>query len=685
MKKQAETRFSQHISGMLLCLSTCIVPTIQAQETVQIADQVMYNPPELTAHGQHIKSTGTLPEPGRVDINLTVKKTQGRVFNPTTNTYDTVSLRTYVDQQTDTNDHLVGPTISVMPGDRVRLNLSNQLSPEDQNCQPVSDINTPHNFNATNLHSHGLWISPAGNSDNVLIKIDPGVDFNYEWQIPDDHPAGTFWYHPHLHGSTALQVSSGMAGALIIRGNRLPENGQPGDIDTLLQQTGEAPVVERIAVFGQMPYACRDKQGTIKTAGAEKHWSCDEHDVGTIEGYDQLDFGVWQASGRYISINGHVMPTFAAQAGDIERWRLIHAGVAETIKPSFHKVPDTLSDQLSAISFAEKTPAQKQHIIHEVCAGPRISQLSLAMDGLTRHQLVEQKTATLQPGYREDLLMVFPEPGTYCLVDEAATDHTVGGLSEAREVLGFVQVSASGKTIDNVVSYVRDQLIQSAQKQMPEQIRTQVLDDLQALRLTHFVPHKTVTDDEVTGQQTLSFNMATDRENGKTQFEVGELDKAQQWPQKLAAYAPDRVDRDLVLGDVEEWTLKSFFNSKPTNGGHPFHIHVNPFQIVKILNEQGDDVSAYHPDDYATCHGSANDKPTELDCGDEPYAGLKHVWKDTLFVPGKHTVIIRTRYQRYIGEFVLHCHILEHEDRGMMQNVRISLPGSDGKPARAHH
>ncbi|MEL6710836.1 MAG: multicopper oxidase domain-containing protein, partial [Pseudomonadota bacterium] len=88
---------------------------------------------------------------------------------------------------------------------------------------------------------------------------------------------------------------------------------------------------------------------------------------------------------------------------------------------------------------------------------------------------------------------------------------------------------------------------------------------------------------------------------------------------------------------------------------------------------------------YAACHDSADDKPAELNCGDEPYAGLKHVWKDTLFVPGKHTVIIRTRYQRYIGEFVLHCHILEHEDRGMMQNVRISLPGSDGKPARAHH
>jgi L-ascorbate oxidase len=43
---------------------------------------------------------------------------------------------------------------------------------------------------------------------------------------------------------------------------------------------------------------------------------------------------------------------------------------------------------------------------------------------------------------------------------------------------------------------------------------------------------------------------------------------------------------------------------------------------------------------------------------------------------GIYTVIVRTRYQRYIGEYVLHCHILDHEDQGMMQNVQIVLPGA---------
>jgi L-ascorbate oxidase len=73
---------------------------------------------------------------------------------------------------------------------------------------------------------------------------------------------------------------------------------------------------------------------------------------------------------------------------------------------------------------------------------------------------------------------------------------------------------------------------------------------------------------------------------------------------------------------------------------------------------------------------------------------LKGVWKDTLWVknlissdnlPGQYTLVVRTRYQRYIGDFVLHCHILDHEDQGMMQNVRIALPDGKGNTSQSHH
>jgi FtsP/CotA-like multicopper oxidase with cupredoxin domain len=79
---------------------------------------------------------------------------------------------------------------------------------------------------------------------------------------------------------------------------------------------------------------------------------------------------------------------------------------------------------------------------------------------------------------------------------------------------------------------------------------------------------------------------------------------------------------------------------------------------------------------------------------DPQYSGLKGLWKDTLFIKnlaqqgwpsGEYTIVVRTRYERYIGDFVLHCHILDHEDQGMMQNIRIALPDGHGGVARAHH
>lgn len=119
----------------------------------------------------------------------------------------------------------------------------------------------------------------------------------------------------------------------------------------------------------------------------------------------------------------------------------------------------------------------------------------------------------------------------------------------------------------------------------------------------------------------------------------------------------------LSLGTAEEWKISSV-NAL----GHPFHIHVNPFQIQRIIkNATNVDVSL----------------PGATD--DAQYAGLKGVWKDTLFVKVGYTAYVRTRYQRYIGDFVLHCHILDHEDQGMMQNVRIVLPDGIGGVATDEH
>ncbi|MGK7896956.1 MAG: multicopper oxidase family protein [Xenococcus sp. (in: cyanobacteria)] len=105
------------------------------------------------------------------------------------------------------NGQVPAPRLEAKPGDKVRIHFTNNLS------QP------------TNLHYHGLHIPPTGKADNVFLHINPGKKFTYEFEIVQNHPSGTFWYHPHLHGLVAEQLFGGLAGLFIIRGelDEIPE------------------------------------------------------------------------------------------------------------------------------------------------------------------------------------------------------------------------------------------------------------------------------------------------------------------------------------------------------------------------------------------------------------------------------------------------------------------------------
>jgi FtsP/CotA-like multicopper oxidase with cupredoxin domain len=68
----------------------------------------------------------------------------------------------------------------------------------------------------TNLHFHGLHVSPSGNSDNVFRVVGPGQTAKYVIDIPVNHAQGTMWYHAHLHGLVTTQVGGGMSGLIVI-------------------------------------------------------------------------------------------------------------------------------------------------------------------------------------------------------------------------------------------------------------------------------------------------------------------------------------------------------------------------------------------------------------------------------------------------------------------------------------
>jgi FtsP/CotA-like multicopper oxidase with cupredoxin domain len=491
---------------------------------------------------------------GLLETSLEVKKAENKIADCV------VNLRSY-------NGKLVGPTLRAKPGDTIRIKLINELDPIDPKNQLsmndsrlVSETdctyelethvnNTPHDFNVTNFHAHGLHVDPNGCSDNVLRVMRPRLksddsppEYLIEVKIPVDHPAGTFWYHAHLHGSTALQVSSGMAGALIIEGG----------LDNV-PSIAEAP--EKIFVFQQIAY---DKNGEI-------------------ENYDDFGPNQWKNLGRHTTINGQIIPVIRMRPGEVQRWRLIHAGVRESI------------------NLELRNAVNEQIPLNEI-----------AVDGIVLGQLDtwKNKPIELEPGYRSDVLVKAPPladqqlPQEYVLNDSASSpQRSLLGDGEAGSILAKVIIEGEPISMGLPSS---DELAEVKLKDAP----------------------KDIAPGEISGPaQFVSFSI----NNGKpVTFTVNgesfDLDKP----------------RVLQFNQAQVWTLET--DKASLAPSHPFHIHVNPFQYERI--------------------GPSNQK--EL------------IWKDTLMVAKGQPLTIKSRYTDFLGRFVLHCHILDHEDQGMMQVVQIS-------------
>ena len=104
--------------------------------------------------------------------------------------------------------------IQVNPGEDIRLTYSNEMSTHSQeHC-----IDGPC-MNMTNLHFHGLHVSPDAPQDDVITMMAmPGQSLHYIVNIPLDQPPGLYWYHTHPHGESYQQDLDGMSGAIVIDG-----------------------------------------------------------------------------------------------------------------------------------------------------------------------------------------------------------------------------------------------------------------------------------------------------------------------------------------------------------------------------------------------------------------------------------------------------------------------------------
>jgi FtsP/CotA-like multicopper oxidase with cupredoxin domain len=165
-----------------------------------------------------------------------------------------------------------GPTLVICAGDHVVVHLQNDLA------------------EATNLHTHGFHVSPEGNSDNIFLRIEPHTTFTYEYDIPQDMSAGSYWYHPHLHPSVERQIFGGLAGAIVEEGG-----------------------LDRFPALRHVPQRWIVLDNTEVRHGR----------VLSVEEATE--------AGSRIYVNGESDPTAKIRPGQLQRWRIFNASADRVI------------------------------------------------------------------------------------------------------------------------------------------------------------------------------------------------------------------------------------------------------------------------------------------------------------------------------------------------------------------
>jgi len=212
----------------------------------------------------------------------------------------------------------------------------------------------------------------------------------------------------------------------------------------------------------------------------------------------------------------------------------------------------------------------------------------IAKDGNTLDEVWSRDTIIMGPGERVDVLVQGGAEGTYAL-------RTVPNAT------GFT--TQVGKVLATLVS--------AGAKMTPQPLPTTLVphEDLAAL-----------SSDEIDGNRQITFQIKPPI-NPRTV--TAQIDSQ--------IFDGNRDDQVVRLNTTEEWVIRN-----ASTQWHPFHIHINDYQVIAV-----------------------NGQPIRVRSAE-----------DTTRVPPFGEITMRTRYRDFPGRWVYHCHILLHEDRGMMGTIR---------------
>jgi FtsP/CotA-like multicopper oxidase with cupredoxin domain len=574
-----------------------------------------------------------------------------------------VNVRAFVDANNPapTNAPLVAPTITLtgngQPVQNVEIRLNNRL-PILPDVGPVH-FDTPHGFNTTNLHTHGLHVDPA--QDNVYVELSPGSanlpptcltspgggpvvacqgTYTYRYafgQTPTGItrlPAGTYWYHPHKHGSVGVQVASGMAGAFIVR----------GDLDAIPNMP--PPTAESVMVAQLIEYTVPASPTTPAIVDPN------------------VFYNGGATTNTQISINGQINPTVTMQFGQIQRWRLINATSEQffylSVAPNAGTTGTAPTLYAIAIDGVPLTNAPgPAGITVPFALGTPLYQVPAGIDpALAYAAAVMNEIAVLAPGQRIDLLVQAPASGA------AGASYSV----QAVPWLGASITQQSIVTINMGTTPISPAMTMPASSAF--NANALIRPPLPARSAWPTSPTQNIQFGFIEGNTGAVVNNST----SPTPFGVAAAatppPNAVPPPPPPAGATPfalptssTSAQLNLKLNAVDLWQVGSNPASTIGFGPHAFHIHINSFMMTQ---RNGVDISgAAIWRDTARIDQPAAPSTTAAVGAPPPTvaAGAPAPIQPVQFV---------SQQLDYVGNFVLHCHVLQHEDAGMMWSVNIS-------------
>jgi FtsP/CotA-like multicopper oxidase with cupredoxin domain len=486
------------------------------------------------------------------------------------------------------------PTLRVNPGDLVILTLKNDLTAFGPDAVPTahqhmhmdteksgdacaSDLMTRE---STNLHFHGLTIPPVCHQDEVLhTSIQPGdPPFEYRFRIPENEPAGLYWYHPHIHGFTKEQVLGGASGAISVEGIERADKALVGLPERVLiirdqdLQNPNAPPSKSEPVVPKMLF---DRDG-------------DAANTGTGFGKPAKDLSINFVPVPYPDYRPAVIEM---KPEEQQLWRVVNASAITylNLEVLFGHAPQPLG--LVAIDG-----------------------VPLNQDGLPADFVDWQTHLAVPPGARVEFIVKAPPEHTSGLLVTRTVDTGPSGENDPNRAIAIITASK-----DAPEPY-------SAFDTSPQPLRASQLPWLGSVaparvRRLYF------------SEKLLDPNDP----NSATEFYIT-VDG-----QTPAQFDPKSGAPNIIAkqGTVEDWIIENRSSEL-----HAFHIHQLHFVLI----------------DY---RGTPVNEPFLRDTVNVPYYNGK-----TLAYP---SVRLRMDFRdpNTVGDFLYHCHLLEHEDGGMMGLIRV--------------